>query len=257
MPTEATKDTHNNSIMKAIVILNCFSYEKPRLRLKEISALSGINQATAYRMLNTLKEFNLIEQQEGAYALGRGFLKYEGIVLNSMEIRRTCLPLIEELANNLKVNANLAVLDGNEVVYIARAETPYCFYGYFHIGMRRPIHCTALGKVLTCRSPEVIGDVFRRGVSRLTLKTIVDEAQFLEESEKVRLQGYAADLEELSNGINCIAAPIYDTTGSIVAAISISGPTSVYPVEKILSYVPTLMEYAHRSSARMGCRGGW
>jgi DNA-binding IclR family transcriptional regulator len=257
MSKEVNKDSLNNSITKAITILDCFSYEKPRLRLKEISTLTGINQATAHRMLNTLKEFNLIEQHEGSYSLGRGFLKYEGIVLNSIEIRRIGLPYLEELSNNLRVNANLAVLDDNEVVYVARAETPYCAYGYFHIGMRRPIYCTALGKVLTCRSPEIVKDVFKRGVNRYTLNTITDVSTFLEEIEKVRLQGYAVDFEEWSNGINCIAAPIFDSTGEIAAGISISGPTSTYPQEKILEYVPTIIEYAHRISARLGARGGW
>jgi IclR family transcriptional regulator, KDG regulon repressor len=252
-----SKDFLNNSIAKAVTLLNCFSYEKPRLRLKEISTITGISQPTAHRMLNTLKEFNLIEQRDGYYSLGRGFLKYEGIVLNSMEIRQICLPYLEELSNNLRVNANLAVLDDNEVVYVARAETPYCAYGYFHIGMRRPINCTALGKVLTCKSPAIVSEVFRRGVRRFTLNTITDEGKFLAEVEKVRLQGYAVDFEEWSNGINCIAAPIYDATGEIVAGISISGPTSTYSREKILEYVPLLLEYSNRISARMGSTGGW
>lgn len=243
------KEGLNNSITKAIAILNSFSYEKPRLRLKEISAVTGINQTTAYRMLNTLKESNLIEQYDGMYTLGRGFLKYEAIVLNSMEIRRIALPFLLELSNNLKVNVNLAVLDGHEVVYIARAETPYCVYGYFHVGMRRPINCTALGKVLTCQTPEIASEAFRRGVSRYTLNTITDEARFLQELEKVRLQGYAVDAEEWSNGINCIAAPIFNISREIFAGISISGPTSTYPMPKILEYVPTLIEYAHRVGA--------
>ena len=257
MPTEKSKDFSNGSIAKAITLLNCFSYEKPRLRLKEISALTGISQPTAHRMLSTLKDFNLIEQQDGAYSLGRGFLKYEGIVLNSMEIRRICLPYLEELSNKLRVNVNLALLDHTEVVYVARAETPYCSYGYFHIGMRRPIHCTALGKVLTCKLPEVIHEVFGQGVRRYTLNTITDEAKFMEEIEKVCLQGYAADFEEWSNGINCIAAPLYNVAGEIVAGISISGPTSTYSREKILEYVPVLFEYSNRISARMGSISGW
>lgn len=257
MTTDTNKELLNNSIMKAVTILNCFSYEKPRLRLKEISAMAEINQPTAYRLLNTLKECNLIEQHEANYSLGRGFLKYEGIVLNSMEIRRICLPYIEELSNSLKTNVNLAVLDENEVVYVARAETAYSAYGYFHIGMRRPINCTALGKVLTCKSPHIVSEVFKRGVRRYTLNTIVEEQQYLEEIEKVRLQGYAVDFEEWSNGINCIAAPIYDATGEIVGGISISGPTSTYSREKILEYVPLLFEYSHRISARLGSSGGW
>lgn len=257
MLNDTKRDSLNNSIAKAISILNCFSFEKPRLRLKEISIATGISQPTAHRLLNTLREYNLIEQHEGSYALGRGFLKYEGIVLNSMEIRRISLPYLEELSNNLKVNANLAVLEDSEVVYVARAETPYCVYGYFHIGMRRPIHCTALGKVLTCQNPQMAADVFKQGVKRYTLNTITDEKIYLEEIEKARLQGYALDLEEWSNGINCVAAPLFDAAGKIIAGISISGPTTTYTVDKILEYVPLLIEYANRISVRLGSTRGW
>ncbi len=257
MKDDGKKDFLNNSIAKAIMLLNCFSYEKLRLRLKDISVMTGISQPTAHRMLSTLKEFNLIEQQDGFYSLGRGFLKYQGIVLNSMEIRRICLPYLEELSNNLKVNVNLAVLDEQEVVYVARAETPYCTYGYFHIGMRRPINCTALGKILVCKSPEIVHDVFQKGVRRYTLNTIIDEDEYLAEIEKVRLQGYAVDFEEWSNGTNCIAAPLYNVADEIMGGISISGPTSTYSREKIMEYVPILFEYANRISARMGSAGGW
>ncbi|MDR3561393.1 MAG: IclR family transcriptional regulator [Negativicutes bacterium] len=253
---EQQREILNNSIIKAITILNCFSYEKPRLRLKDISEMTGINQATAYRMLTTLKEYSLIEQQEGYYSLGRGFLKFEGIVLNSMEIRRLALPYLEELSNNLRVNASLALLDANEVVYVARAETPSSSYGYFHIGMRRPVHCTALGKVLTCKSPSQIHELFKHGVRRYTLTTITKEDEFLKEVEKVQLQGYAVDREEWNNGINCIAAPICDSTGNIVAGISISGSTATYPLNKLIECVPFLLDCAHRLSARLGSRGG-
>lgn len=256
MSNEVQKDALNNSITKAVTILNCFTYERYSLRLKEISALTGINQATAYRMLSTLKEFNLIEQHNSEYSLGRGFLKYQGIVLNSMEIRRVVLPYLEELSNNLRITANLAILDDCEVVFIARSETPFCAYGYFHIGMRRPVYCTAVGKVLTCKTPEIAKEAFKRGVQRYTLNTITDEAKFLEELERVRLQGYAMDLEEWTNGVNCIAVPLYNISGDIIAGISISGPTSTYPVEKMKEYIPMLLEYANRISGRMGAFGG-
>jgi len=255
MPTAEPKDGLNNSISKAVALLNCFSYDQPRLRLKEISAMAGVNQATAHRMLGTLKEFNLIEHLDGFYSLGRGFLKYEGIVLNSMEIRRIGLAYLEELSNNLRVNVNLAVLDDKEVVYVARAETPHCAYGYFHIGMRRPIHCTALGKVLTCKTPEIARESFKHGVTRYTLNTITDATVFLAEIEKVRLQGYAVDAEEWSNGINCVAAPLFGPSGDIIAGISISGPTSLYPFEKIQEFVPVLIDYSNRISAHMRSRG--
>jgi IclR family KDG regulon transcriptional repressor len=241
----------NNSIVKSIQLLNTFSMEKPRLRLKEISLLTGISQPTAYRMLNTLKQFGLVEQQDNMYSLGLGLLKYESIVLNSITLRRVCLPYLEELSMRQKVNVNLAVLEGIEVVYVARAETPYCRYGYFHVGMRRPIYCTALGKVLVCKKPELVSQVFAHGAIQCTLNTITNEDAFREEIERVRLQGYATDLEEWQNGSNCIAAPIYDVAGNVIAGVSISGPVSSYTREQILSYRPVLLEYCAQLSLAM------
>jgi len=111
--------------------------------------------------------------------------------------------------------------------------------------------------VLTCKSPEIVSEVFKRGVRRYTLNTITDEGKYLEEIETVRLQGYGVDFEEWSNGINCIAAPICDSAGKVIAGISISGPTSIYTRDKILEYVPLLFEYSNRIAARMGSTGGW
>ena len=221
------------------------------MRLKEISAMTGISQPTAYRMLNTLKQFGLVEQQDSMYALGLGMLRYESIVLNSLTIRRVCMPFIEELSMHEKVNVNLAVLESDEVLYVARAETPYCRYGYFHVGMRRPVYCTGLGKVLACQKKDVAERVFAKGVVKCTPHTITDKEVFLQELEKVRLQGFGTDLEEWQNGANCIAAPIYNVAGEVIAGISISGPVSTYTKEQVLGYRPVLLEYANRISQAM------
>ncbi|SDF70879.1 IclR family transcriptional regulator [Sporomusa acidovorans] len=243
------KELLKNSVVKTIVILNCFSFEKPRLRIKEISSMTGISQPTVHRLLNILKQFNLVEQHEELYLLGRGFLKYEGIVLKSMEIRRISLPYMEQLANLLKINVNLAILDDNEVVFIARAENLYCTHSYYHIGMKRPIHCTAVGKVLVCKSPQIIHKLFEHGVHQYTMNTITDENVFLEEMNKIRLQGYAVDFQEWNNSINCVASPIINPAGEIVAAISISGSSNVYTVEKMENYIPHVVDYANRISS--------
>lgn len=252
LTTEVQKDTANNSIAKAVAILNCFSYEKPRLRLKDIVALTGINQTTAFRMLSSLKEFGFIEQREGTYALGTGFLRYEGIVLHSMEVRRVSLPFIDELSNTFKVSVSLAIRDGYEVVYVGRSETAFFAYSYVHIGMRRPAYCTALGKVLLCQQPEIVHEMYKRPIDRFTRNTITDEAQFVRELEQVRLQGYAVDREEGNNGMNCIAAPLFGPAGEVVAGISITTSTSTHQFDQMLDYVPPLLDYARRISARLG-----
>jgi Transcriptional regulator len=203
-------------------------------------------------LLNTLKDYDMIEQTEKMYSLGKAFLKYEGIVLNSMEIRRICLPFLDELASTTRGNANLAILDGNEVLYIARSETSYNSFGCFNVGMRRPIYCNSLGKVLISNKLDQIKDIFKNGVRRFTMKTITNEAVFIEEIEKVRLQGYATDFEEWGNGINCIGAPLYDSSEQLVAAIGISGPTTVFDQDTIMKYVPVLIECANRISGRLG-----
>ncbi|KMO87049.1 IclR family transcriptional regulator [Megasphaera cerevisiae DSM 20462] len=241
----------NNSIVKAVQLLNTFSMEKPRLRLKEISVMTGISQPTAYRMLSTLKQFGLVEQHGSIYSLGLGLLRYESIVLNSITLRRVCMPYLEELSLKERINVNLAVLEGDEVLYVARAETPYCRYGYFHVGMRRPVYCTALGKVLVYQKPELIERVFAKGVIKCTMNTITDETEFRKEIETVKLQGYATDLEEWTNGSNCIAAPVFDLGRRVIGGISISGPVSTYSREQILGYRPILLEYANRVSLAM------
>lgn len=241
----------NGSIAKSIQLLDTFTMEKPRLRLKEISEMTGISQPTAYRMLNTLKGFGLVDQEDNMYALGLGLLKYESIVLNSLLIRRVCMPYLQELSMKEKININLAILQGIEVVYVARAETPYSRYGYFHVGMRRPVYCTALGKILVSQHPELIDDVFKDGVIKCTENTITDADTYRKEIEKVNLQGFATDLEEWNNGSNCIAVPIKDLGGNIIAGISISGPTTQYSRETILGYREILLEYSGRLSMAM------
>lgn len=251
MPKKIAGANTNNSIVKSIQLLNTFSMEKPRLRLKEISSMTGISQPTAYRMLTTLKQFGLVEQHSSTYSLGLGLLRYESIVLNSLTLRRVCMPYLEELSLKEKVNVNLAVLEGGEVLYVARAETPYCRYGYFHVGMRRPVYCTALGKILISQRSELISEIFTNGVIKCTMNTITDEKEFRKEIEQVKLQGYATDLEEWQNGRNCIAAPIFDIAGNVIGGISISGPVSTYSREQILGYRPLLLDYANRISLAM------
>ena len=240
---------------KAILIINSFSSDRPRLRLKDITELTGFSQPTVYRLLNTMKNFDMIEQNGKIYSLGKAFLKYEGIVLNSMEIRKTCLPYLDELANITHGNANLAILDDHEVLYIARSESTYSSYGCFNVGMRRPVYCNSLGKVLICNMPEKVHDIFKNRVRRYTLATITDEKVFLAEIEKVRLQGYATDFEEWGD-INCIAAPLYDSSEDVIAAIGVSGPLTILDKEKILKCVPILIEYATRISRRLGSTHG-
>ncbi len=118
--------------------------------------------------------------------------------------------------------------------------------------MRRPLYCTASGKVLICYQPELANDIYSRPVPRYTLNTITDKEAFVRELETTKLRGYGVDKEEFSNGLNCIATPLMDATGEIIATISVVAPTSTHSWDKLTETIPYLMDYSHRISARLG-----
>ncbi len=246
----------NQSVAKALRILQVFTQENPYLRLKDISALAGINQATASRLLTTLKEQGFIAQEGVYYCLGwQVFLRMEGVVLQSMSIRRLSAPYLEQLALLVRKNVNLAVLDGTEVVYIYRAESEDGFYSYYHTGMRRSAHCTSLGKALLCASPEAARPMFAgAGPRRFTFSTITQEDAFMQELEKTRLRGYATDLEECNNGCNCLAVPVKSPAGEVLAAISVSGPSDTFRQEAMMKLLPHLQNTAEKLSLQL-CAG--
>lgn len=245
-----------NSVSNAFRILSCFSDRNPELRLKDISEMTDMTPSAVSRSLATMREVGYIDQnpQTGAYRLSIRFVELAGIVLNSMEIRRRATPYLDELIERTGLTANLGVLDRGEVVYVARIESPDVIRRYFQIGKRNPVHCTALGKALMCdKSDEEIEAIIKeRGMIRRTINTITDLDQFKECLGEARLRGYAVDYEELINGINCLAAPIRDLSGEIIAAISIVGHVSRCPADRILEYVPIILEISLRISQGQG-----
>lgn len=243
----------NQSVTKALSLLGAFTAEKPYLRLKELSEITGLNPATALRLLTALMDDGFVTKTDGRYSLGwRRLLAMEGVMLQSIPIRRKSIPYLEQLALLLRRNVNLGVLDGTEVVYLHRAEGEEGSRGYYHVGMRRPGYCTALGKVLLSDKPELAAAQFANGnPPKVTMNTVTDKKRCLEQLERAKLEGYAMEIGECVPGYNCVAVPVRGH-GGIEAALSISGAQTEFGADEMKSALPYMRETAQRLSVLLG-----
>lgn len=175
-------------------------------------------------------------------------------VLENIDIRDIAKDILKELMEKTGETANLVVLDGNEAVYIEKVES-YSAIRYFSlIDQRAPVSVTGVGKVLLSEMAryDVINILKEKGMPKLTPNSITDINTFLDELDRVKKQGYAFDNEECEQGAKCVAAPIRDHTGKIVAAISISGPASRITMQRRDDLIKIIKQYALQFSYELG-----
>lgn len=194
----------------------------------EVADELGIHKSTAYRLLSTLKERRLVEQDAVSekYRLGFGLVLLASAVTEDIDIVRHARPVCERLSEQLEETVTVAVLEGDEAVIIHQTmpETSSVLNVDWS-GQHTPLHCTADGKVLLAHLPnERRQRILRRKLERYTEDTIVDAAALREQLKKILADGYSYTVEELEVGLNGVGAPIFDSVGQVVAAISVSGP---------------------------------
>jgi len=221
-------------IEKTTRVLEVFNGSQ-QLPLCEIAESTGLVKSSVFRILFTLQKLGYVERTRKArYALtGRLRQISNDPRIWSLLVDRT-KPVVESLVRRFKETVNIGVLDGPEVSYLYVVESPHALRFAALAGMRSFVHSTALGKCLVCRlSRSDIEKIFkRRPLRAMTEKTIRDKATFYRELEEVVARGYAVDNEEDSRGVRCLAAPIVDAAGRVVAAVSISGPAARLPLAR-------------------------
>ena len=246
------------SLRKAMRILDCFSLQEPRISLTDIARKVGLPLSTTHRLLATLRDVGILEQEgdRDLYRLGLKLLELGSMVLANMEVHREALPFIEELSRESGETVHLGVFDGSQVVSIEKMDSPHGLASNITVGKGAPAYCTAVGKALLAFQPEsVLEHVCRRGLTRFTPQTLTDPARLRKELEKVRTSGYAVDESEHQPGVRCVAAPIRNHSGNVIASLSISGPATRIPKEAIPPLAERVKEVAGKLSARLGYRG--
>jgi len=241
--------------------------------LKLIDALSANEQArgvtdlggelrlaksTVYRLLQTLagRDYVVQDPATGRYRLGLKFLELGALVSGHLTIRTVAQPHLQWLMEVTKETVHLGLLEGGEVVYADKIESPQTIRMYSRVGRRSPLHCTALGKVLLAyQTEEALRDLLHAGLRRYTPRTITSPGRLRAELKRVRTEGYALDNEEFEEGLRCVAAPIRDHAQTVIASLGIAGPAARLEPVKLPALIKRAREAADAVSAALGHKG--
>ena len=216
-------------ITKVLQILETLNDSPTGMSLKDIAEKTALNKTTAYRVLSHLaQERYVFRDPGGAYAIGVRLARLGSGASYQATLRKISRPMLEELAQITSETISLAVLEGREVLYLDVIESAHTFRQVSHIGTRHPLYCTALGKAMLAYYPEGEREYLLSGITfeRFTAHTITCAANLQKELSMIRRRGYSLDNEEVYLGSRCIGAPIFDDSNEVVAALSVSGPTT-------------------------------
>ncbi len=207
-------------------------------------------------MLGALISSGYVQQnpETREYAPTMKILRLANGVLDRVDIRTRIRPHLESLASATAETAHLALLEGLQIVYLDKVDGRQAVTMQSRIGDRAPCHCTSLGKVLLAAQPEAEWRRYVREVSlaRRTPNTVTDATTFYAMLSEVRRHGYAVDDVENEEGIRCVAAPVRDHTGSVVAAMSVSGWTVSMTPERTVECRPVVIAHALKASIDLG-----
>jgi DNA-binding IclR family transcriptional regulator len=242
-------------ISKVLLILEALQGSSAGLGLKAICDLTGIHKSTAHRFLKHLeRERYLIRTEAGAYLIGPRLSQMSTRGNQGATLQAVARPILWELWKSTQETVNLAVLDQSTVLYVDVIESPHEFRLSSRVGTRRSLHVTALGKALSAFLP---AEQRESALSTITFqpstpKTILNLLQFRQELEKIRRQGYAVDDEEAVQGARCVSAPILNSDGEPIAAVSVSGPVTRVSPNQVAALAGAVCAAARAISAAMG-----
>jgi DNA-binding IclR family transcriptional regulator len=244
------------SIQRALDILNLFDKGHEELGNTEIAKLMNLPTGTAAGLIYTLRINNYLDQNptNRKYRLGLKLAERAAVLLSQLDLRRVAAPHLEELREWCSESVNLAIRDGNEVVYIERMFGDHALGIRSELGRRGPLHSTALGKAIFSFLPESESQklLSNYNLYPVTPFTITDRKKFSAELEWIRQSGYAVDEQENEVGGRCIGAPILDRFSYPIGAISVSVPIQRFPQNDIERYGRKLIEVASTISQKMG-----
>lgn len=243
------------SLDRGLRLLEEIGKSRIPVSLKGLASVLGIDRSSIFRLLSTLENRGYLEREEETkrYKLGYKILELSGELYVKIRIAEESRTYLEELASKTQEAAHLAIYSNGEVLFIEKADSTEVIAANMNIGRREPLHCTALGKVLlTFLSEETLNSILSQGLKKWTENTIVEKDKLVQELKSVTEKGYAIDDEEYKIGMRCIASPIYDYRGKIIAAMGISGPASRIMIEKMEVMTETVKEVAARFSLRLG-----
>lgn len=243
------------TIQKAGELLGLFDREHTEWGVREVADKLKMAKSSAHDLMSSLAKLGFLNKtDDNRYRLGWRLVTLSEVLLATTELRKEAHPVMEELAVHYQETIHLAVLDDTQAVYVDKLEGRQAVrVELTSLGARLYAHCSALGKVLLsyCSEEEVRRIIKAAGLPRFTPNTITDEEELCQTLAKVHKQEYAYDLEEIMPDLCCVAAPIYNHTGKVIAAISMSIPAYRFRRSQI-EYRDAVMRAGRAISKRLG-----
>lgn len=240
---------------RGLLLLDVLS-EAQELPLSEVARRLHLPFSTTFRLLETLRRRGFVSQssETGLYRLGIRAFEVGSTFLTQGQLHEAAHPVMNALVDELNETVNLAVLDKTEAVYIHRVESRLLVRKFTQLGARTPLYCTGVGKVLLAwRPPEEALALLTEGpLVPLTKNTHTEPKAIVEELRQVRARGYAVDNEERELGVRCVAAPVRDGKGRVIAALSLSAPAARLPRARMGAIAARMMAAAGQISAGLG-----
>ena len=251
-------DSGVQSINRSLQILEAIANHNRGLTIAELVEELKLNKSTIHRILQTFVAWGYIVKDEKTkrYRLGMKVIDLSYQYLGGLELKTEALPFMEILQQQTGQFAHLALLVGDEVVYLEKLGPHTHPRMYSQIGKKADIHCSGLGKIIFANLNRASQESMLKKMDfhYVTDRTICTVEEFLREIERSKLRGYAIDDEENEPGMRCVAAPIFDYTGKVTAAVSTSGYINSFTPQLIEKYAEYTKACAAGISAQMGYR---
>lgn len=244
-----------SSVLKVFGILQALGEDREH-GITELSQRVMMSKSTVYRFLQTMKSLGYVAQEGESekYTLTLKLFELGAKALQNVDLIRSADIQMRELSRLTKETIHLGALEEDSIVYIHKIDSLYNLRMYSRIGRRNPLHSTAIGKVLLAwRERTEVSEILKNVIfSQSTSRTVGSAEALLPVLDKVKAQGFGEDNEEQEEGLRCIAVPVFDRFGVVIAGLSISFPTIRFSEEEKADYVRMLHQAAGAISSQMG-----
>lgn len=253
---------HSTTVIKALDVLECLAQHSRPMSAQEIAKACSMSRPTAYRLLTTLMSRGFVRTDGGYnYLLGTKLLSLGKIVLDGLDLQEIARPHLHELCAISNETGNLSILDGVDILYIGKEESPQTAENpnfvqlRSYVGTRLTVHSSAMGKaILANLLPEECQKLVNQilPLKPYTRYTITNLNTLMHELERIRQHGYAIDDREVDDGTRCVAAPVFGNTGRVVAAMSIAGPAYRLTLDHLHQLSKEVIRVTQTLSSQLG-----
>jgi len=242
-------------IQRGFAVLRAFGATTRSMTIAQVAHQTGLTRAVARRYLLTLRDLGYVSQKGTTFELTARVLELGATYLATIDVVHVAEPILEQVVEKAHESCSVAVMEGRDVIYVARVSAKRIMTTNLAIGSRLPAHATSLGKVLLAYLPPVQLDDFlaARPLAPLTPRTLTSEEALRKALAAVREHGWAVSDSEVEEGVRSVAAPVFDRAGQVTAAVNLSGHASRVTRRHLTQvHLPLLLEAARQISRGLG-----